>query len=369
MTIDFKALANIGVQGLHPYQAGKPTEELERELGITDIVKLASNENPLGMSKAARQAIIEATSEIARYPDSNGFYLKQALADFLDVQPSQVTLGNGSNDVLELIARVFVSPEHEVVYSDHAFVVYPLVTQAIAAKAVAVPAKDWGHDLDAMAAAITDNTRMVFIANPNNPTGTFLSADSIAAFLAKVPESVLVVLDEAYNEYLSDAERIDSVKWLAEYPNLVITRTFSKAYGLAGLRVGYAISSEQIADLMNRLRQPFNVNSLSLAAAQAALADQAFVAESVKLNQVEMETLEQYFEQHEITYIPSKGNFISFLAPQGDAQACYQFLLEQGVIVRPVGAYNMPGYLRVSIGTQHENLRFMQALDLLIEQG
>ncbi len=366
MTCDFHALANQGIQGLHPYQAGKPTDELERELGISNIVKLASNENPLGMSPLALAAIEKATSELTRYPDSNGFYLKQALADKYSLAAEQFTLGNGSNDVLDLIARVFVSSEHEVVFSQHAFVVYPIVTQAIGAKAVVVPAKDWGHDLDAMAEAITDKTRLVFIANPNNPTGTFLSSDALYGFMQKVPENVVVVLDEAYYEYLSEDEQAPSTSWLAQFSNLVITRTFSKAYGLAGLRVGYAISSPEIADLLNRLRQPFNVNSLSLVAAVAALKDQQYLQQSIALNQQGLLLLSQFFKQNAISYIPSKGNFISFLAPSGDAQELYQQLLHKGVIVRPVGPYQMPGYLRVSIGTEQENQTFIKALSQLI---
>ncbi|MDO6686202.1 MULTISPECIES: histidinol-phosphate transaminase [unclassified Agarivorans] len=366
MSCDFHALANLGIQGLRPYQAGKPTDELERELGISNIVKLASNENPTGMSPKVSAAIEQAIAELTRYPDSNGFYLKQSLANKYQLAPEQFTLGNGSNDVLDLIARVFVSPEHEVVFSQHAFVVYPIVTQAIGAKAVVVPAKNWGHDLDAMAEAVTDNTRLVFIANPNNPTGTYLSSEALYDFMQKVPEHVVVVLDEAYYEYLSEDQQAPSTQWLSEFANLVITRTFSKAYGLAGLRVGYAISNPDIADLLNRLRQPFNVNSLSLVAAAAALQDQQYLQHSVALNQQGLATLEAFFEEAEISFIPSKGNFISFLAPGGDAEALYQQLLHKGVIVRPVGPYQMPGYLRVSIGTEQENHTFIQALSQLI---
>ncbi|MGY5449897.1 histidinol-phosphate transaminase [Agarivorans sp. MS3-6] len=366
MSCDFQALANEGIQGLRPYQAGKPTDELERELGISDIVKLASNENPTGMSPKASVAIEQAVAELTRYPDSNGFYLKQALADKYQLSAEQFTLGNGSNDVLDLIARVFVSPEHEVIFSQHAFVVYPIVTQAIGAKAVVVPAKNWGHDLTAMAEAISDKTRLIFIANPNNPTGTFLTSEALYGFMQRVPENVVVVLDEAYYEYLSVEEQAPSTAWLSEFANLVITRTFSKAYGLAGLRVGYAISTPQIADLLNRLRQPFNVNSLSLVAAVAALDDQQYLQQSVDLNQQGLAKLSVFFSDNKITFIPSKGNFISFLAPDGDAEALYQQLLHKGVIVRPVGPYQMPGYLRVSIGTEQENQTFIQALSQLI---
>ncbi|GAA5217969.1 histidinol-phosphate transaminase [Corallincola platygyrae] len=361
MSCDFNALANAGIRGLHPYQAGKPVSEVERELGITEAVKLASNENPLGISDKVKAAIAEEALEIARYPDSNGFYLKEALADKLNAKPAQITLGNGSNDVLELIARTFVSAEDEVMFAEHAFVVYPLVTQAIGATPVAVPAKNYGHDLDAMAAAITDKTRMIFIANPNNPTGTFLSADAIYGFLNKVPEQVVVVLDEAYYEYVSDEERADSIAWLSEFPNLIVTRTFSKAYGLAGLRVGYSVSSEQMAGLFNRVRQPFNVNSLALKAAEVALADDDFLARSVSLNSEGMQQLASFFERSGLSFIPSWGNFITFDTERNGAEV-YELLLKEGVIVRPIGGYGLPSHLRVSIGTQSENQKFIEAL-------
>lgn len=361
MSCDFLALANQGVQGLHPYQAGKPVDELERELGISDIVKLASNENPLPLSAKVKAAINAELSELSRYPDANGYHLKQALADEYGVAAEQITLGNGSNDVLELLARAYVSEQDEVIFAQYAFVVYPLVTQAIGANAVAVPAKDWGHDLDAMAKAITDKTRMIFIANPNNPTGTFLASADILAFLEQVPEHIIVVLDEAYFEYVEQSARANSIDWLQRFPNLVVTRTFSKAYGLAALRVGYAISSPVIADILNRVRQPFNCNSVALAAACAALKDKQYLAESVALNQQGMEDLVAFFEQHQLAYIASKGNFITFDTGR-DGQQVYQELLKLGVIVRPIGGYGMPAHLRVSIGTSAENQKFKTAL-------
>ncbi|MCL4162769.1 UNVERIFIED_CONTAM: hypothetical protein GTU68_012378, partial [Idotea baltica] len=263
------ALANINA--IKPYQPGKPIDELERELGISNIIKLASNENPLGPSKLALAAISKAATDLTRYPDGNGFNLKAALAEQTQLSASQITLGNGSNDVLELLARTFVSSTDEVIFSQYAFAVYPLVTQAIGAKAVIAPATDFGYDLTAMANCISDKTKLIFIANPNNPTGTVLAPEQIAAFLVQVPDTVIVVLDEAYVEYTQ--QTTDSVAWLKKYSNLVITRTFSKAYGLAALRVGYSLSSPDIADLLNRIRQPFNVNSLALAAAIATLTD------------------------------------------------------------------------------------------------
>ena len=268
-----QALPNI--TALKPYQPGKPIEELERELGLSNIIKLTSNENPLGPSKSALNAIVQASKELTRYPDGNGFSLKAALAKHVQLTSDQITLGNGSNDVLELLARTFVSSNDEVIFSQYAFAVYPLVTQAIGAKAVIAPASDFGHDLDAMTTLISEKTKLIFIANPNNPTGTALAPKQVETFLKQVPESVIVVLDEAYVEYTT--QQFNTVAWLAGYPNLVITRTFSKAYGLAALRVGYSLSSPEIADCLNRIRQPFNVNSLALVAAVAALADKDYV--------------------------------------------------------------------------------------------
>ena len=366
MICDFVALANPGVQGLHPYQAGKPVEELERELGLKNIIKLASNENPLGPSEAVKQAIAGALGSITRYPDANGFDLKTALAKRYQVETNQITLGNGSNDVLEIIARTFVSPQHEVIYAQYAFVVYPIVTQSIGATGVAVPAKDWGHDLDAMAAAITDKTKLIFIANPNNPTGTCLTSAALKAFVANVPSHIIVVLDEAYYEYADEQE--DSITWIKTYPNLVVSRTFSKAYGLAALRVGYAISHAGIADLLNRVRQPFNCSSLAITAACAALTDHDYLARSIALNQQGMADLTEFFTQYDLPFIPSKGNFITFDTGR-DAAPVYLALLQLGVIVRPIAGYGIPNHLRVSIGTQQENQTFKAALLKVLELG
>ncbi|WP_258240403.1 histidinol-phosphate transaminase [Pseudidiomarina homiensis] len=364
-TFDAKQLANVGVRNLQPYQAGKPIEELERELGISDIVKLASNENPLGLSSKVRAALQETLSGLARYPDANGFYLKAKLAKKFGISATQITLGNGSNDCLELVARTFVNDSHEVIFSQHAFVVYPLVTQAIGAKGVAVPAANYGHDLDAMLAAVTEKTRMIFIANPNNPTGTFLTADELASFLAKVPSHVLVVLDEAYYEYVPEAERAPSFDWLTQYPNLLVSRTFSKAYGLAGLRAGYMVSHPEVADLMNRARQPFNMNSLSLRAAEVALDDEDYLQQSVAVNAAGMEQLVAFCEKHDLAYIPSHGNFLTIEVGPNAAEL-YQQLLRAGVIVRPVAGYELPHHLRVSIGLPEENEAFIRAMEQLL---
>jgi histidinol-phosphate aminotransferase len=278
MARELLSLAIPGVRGLKPYEPGKPLTELEREYGIKHAIKLASNENPLGPGAKALAAIRAQLDDLGRYPDGNGFALKAALAHTHGIAPPQITLGNGSNEVLEFAARAFVLPENEVVYSQHAFAVYPLVTQAIGAKAVVTPVIDWGHDLEAMAAAINVRTRLVFVANPNNPTGTWIAADALERFLQRVPEHVVVVVDEAYYEYVSEPRYPNTIPWVARFPNLVVTRTFSKVHGLAGLRVGYGVSSLQMADLLNRVREPFNVNSLALAAAEAALADVQHVA-------------------------------------------------------------------------------------------
>jgi len=271
MSCDLLSLATAGVAGLQPYSAGKPIEELQRELGLDEVIKLASNENPLGPSQRVLDAIA-STKELSRYPDGNGFALKKALADKHKLEPEKITLGNGSNDVLEMVARAFVTTEHQVIYSQHSFAVYPIVTQAVGAEHVVVPANDWGNDLAAMLDAITDKTRLIFIANPNNPTGTWLNKSDLRNFLENVPEHVLVLLDEAYFEYSIGEENYpDGSLWLNDFNNLIVTRTFSKAYGLAGLRVGYALSHPDIANLLNRVRQPFNNNSLALVAAETAL--------------------------------------------------------------------------------------------------
>ncbi|MFT6466762.1 histidinol-phosphate transaminase [Halopseudomonas sp.] len=363
MTCDFLSLALPGVQKLSPYVPGKPVEELAREFGLRaeDIVKLASNENPLGPSPLALEALKSAFAELTRYPDGNGFLLKQALAERLGVSTSMITLGNGSNDILELITRAFVSPQHEVVFSEHAFAVYPIVTQAVGARPVVVPARDWGHDLDAMAAAITPATRLVFIANPNNPTGTWIERPALERFLAKVPENVIVVLDEAYTEYVETGDVPNGLDYLTQYPNLLVSRTFSKAYGLAALRVGYGICQPAIADAMNRVRQPFNVNSLAQAAALATLEDEAYLAESRRINREGMAQLEAGFTSLGLTWIFSRGNFIAVDLGR-EAAPVFQGLLRQGVIVRPVANYGMPNHLRVSIGLPEENQRFLEVL-------
>ncbi len=349
------------VRAISPYPPGKPISELAREMGIPvdRIVKLASNENPLGMSPKARRAVEAAISGCERYPDQ--FELIRAVAEHCGVAQDQVVLGNGSNDVLDLIARVFLAPGRSAVFAQHAFAVYPLATLSTGAELIATPARNYGHDLNAMRAAIRPDTRIVWIANPNNPTGNFLPYPEVRAFLDAVPKNVVVVLDEAYNEYLPPAERVDTAAWIKDFPNLVVTRTFSKIFGLAGLRVGYALASAEIAELMNRVRQPFNVNNLAIAAAIAALDDHLFVAESYELNRRGMEQLVAGLKRLGLEHIPSHGNFVTFRV--GDGAGVNQKLLKQGVIVRPIGGYGLPEWLRVTIGTEPENARFLEALE------
>ena len=353
------------VRAIAPYQPGKPIEELARELRLDPdrIIKLASNENPLGMPASARRAIeglLAQPHELARYPDGNGFALKAALSQRFKLPAACITLGNGSNDILELAAAAVLSPGASCVYAQHAFAVYALATQARGARSIVVPARDYGHDLRAMCEAIASDTRLVYIANPNNPTGTFVLHDEVDAFLSRVPASVVVVLDEAYNEYLPPELRFDSTAWIQRYPNLLISRTFSKVYGLASLRVGYGLAQPELTDLLNRVRHPFNVNSVAQAAALAALGDADFVRESYELNARGMVQLTNAFGAMRLEFLPSRGNFV--MVKVGPARVVYQALLERGVIVRPVSSYGLPEWLRVTIGLPAENERFLAAL-------
>jgi histidinol-phosphate aminotransferase len=360
-------LAAPGVQALQPYTPGKPLEELEREYGIVDAVKLASNENPLGPSPRVFEAMRAQFSELARYPDGNGFALKAALAERHGVAPHNITLGNGSNDVLELVARAFLTSAAAAVYSAHAFAVYPLVTRAAGARANVAPAHDgergpkYGHDLNAMLAAVDDATRVVFIANPNNPTGTWVAGTELRRFLEAVPVGVIVVVDEAYFEYLDEPEYPDTTAWIAEFPNLLVTRSFSKAYGLASLRIGYGVSQAGLAEILNRVRQPFNVNSLALSAAAAALEDAEHLRTSVRANRAGLQQLAEGLRTLQLEFIPSVCNFIAVNVAR-EAMPVYEQLLRQGVIVRPIENYDMPGYLRISVGLADENRRALEAL-------
>jgi histidinol-phosphate aminotransferase len=354
------------VRAIAPYQAGKPISEVAREFGLDEasIVKLASNENPFGLPESSRQAMAAAVADLGRYPDANGFELKAALSKRYDVPADWITLGNGSNDILEIAAHAFVQGGQSVVYSQYSFAVYALATQGVGARSIVVPAKAYGHDLDAMAASIEADTRLVFIANPNNPTGTFIPAAAIEAFVKRVPEHVIVVLDEAYNEFLAPEQQFESAEWVRKYPNLMVSRTFSKAYGLAGLRVGFAIAQPALTDLMNRIRQPFNVNSLAQAAAIAALNDKQFLEQGARNNAAGYLQFVEAFQQLGLEYVPSYGNFVLVrVGDDNEAGARVNLaLLKQGVIVRPVGNYGLPQWLRISIGLPQENAIFIAAL-------
>jgi len=364
---ELSALAPEYVRAIAPYQGGKPISELAREMGLneSDIVKLASNENPLGISPKAQMAIEDAIAEVARYPDGNSFLLREAVSQKFNVSPNQIVFGNGSNDILELAARAFLSVGDEAIYSQHGFAVYPLVTQAVGAKGIVVPAIDFGHDLEGFLAAITPKTKLIFVANPNNPTGTLIAKDTLYAFLKRVPSNVLVMLDEAYDEYLSEENKSEAIKWLSEFNQLIISRTFSKAYGLAGLRVGFGLMHPDVADILNRVRQPFNVNSIAQSAAVASLADTDFVERSYAANQAGMMQITQGLKRLGLEFIPSYANFVSFKV--ANASTVNQRLLKNGVIVRPVANYEMPDYLRVSIGLFSENERFLDVLAQILK--
>ncbi len=361
---DFAALANPGVRALRPYRPGKPAEVLERERGVQDVLKLASNENPLGASPRTLAAAREALPDVGCYPDSSGYELKKALALHLGTAPEQITLGCGSNDILVLMAQCFLSPTASAVYSRHAFVVYPLAVRIAGARALVTPARDWGHDLNAMAEMAEEDTRLIYIANPNNPTGTWVDEETLVTFLEKLPPGIITVLDEAYYEYAKRPGYPDSLRLQQRFPSLVVTRTFSKIHGLAGLRIGYSVSHPEIADLLNRVRQPFNVNTVALAAALAALEDEAHVAASLECNREGMAALEAAFLRLGLPFIASAANFIAFEVPGRAPEKIYESLLGQGVIVRPVEKdYQMIGHLRVSVGRAEENRRFLSALE------
>ena len=359
------------ILALAPYQTGKPVEELTREYGVSDVVKLASNENPMGCSPHVTLAVTEQLGQLARYPDGNGHYLKQALADFNDVSVDQITLGNGSDDLLDILARSFAGADDAIVYSQYAFIVYPMLAKMQGATGIEVPAQRFGHDLKAMSQAVKDNpnTKIVFIANPNNPTGTQLEHKALREFMDSVPSSVLVVLDEAYIEYSPES---NNRALLDEFDNVVIVRTFSKAYGLAGLRVGYALSSVAVADLLNRIRQPFNVSRVGLAAAAAALADQDFIKKTRQTNDEQMRWLEQQFDALGLGFVKSHANFImveiEVEMEDTTATVIYEALLKQGVIVRPLAVYGLHNWLRITVGLAEDNLRLIDTLQSVLTE-
>jgi histidinol-phosphate aminotransferase len=364
----FEKLATEGVCGLHPYVPGKPVDELEREYGVTGTIKLASNENPLGPPSSALDAIRDELPTLALYPDGSGYHLKNTIAEHCGVESSGITLGNGSNDVLVLLAETLLGPDVEAVFDQYGFIVYKLAVQATGAVARIAPshpvghAQPHGHDLAAFEAALTSRTRLVYIANPNNPTGTWLAADELHRFLNRVPDHTVVVIDEAYGEYVTRDDYPDTIGWLQEFPNLVITRTFSKIYGLAGLRIGYGISHPDLAELLNRVRQPFNVNSPAQVAAVAAMRDVGFVERSRSNNRDGLEFLRGGLTSLGLEVNPSIGNFllVNMGRPVGPI---YEHLLRAGIIVRPVGNYGLPNHLRITVGLPEQNQRLLDALE------
>jgi len=357
------------IQAIAPYVGGRPISEVAREYGLDEskIVKLASNENPLGMPKSAQDAMLAAAADLGRYPDSNGFELKKVLSASLDVPANWITLGNGSNDILELAARAVAQLGDDIIFSRHAFAVYPLASQAVGARAIEVaPTASYGHDLPAMLKAVQssgDKAKLVFVANPNNPTGSYLQPAEIESFLQAVPANVVVVLDEAYNEYLAPEQRYDAIAWVKRFPNMILSRSFSKAYGLAGLRIGYGVAQPALTDLLNRIRQPFNVNSLAQAAAIAAFQDSAFLQQGYEVNRAGYLQLTQAFTEMGLTYLPSAGNFVLVKVGEDDEAGVRVnlALLKRGIIVRPVGNYGLPKWLRISIGLPEENAAFINA--------
>jgi len=371
--VAFKDLAVAGIQSLIPYEPGKSIAEIEREYGVKDVLKLASNENPFGPSPLAIAAVAEALPEAERYPDGNGFVLKKKCAARHGLQPEQVVLGNGSNEILELIARVFLSAGRSALFSEHAFAVYPLVTQAVGAESIIVKAHaadhamPYGHDLQAMLKAIKNHTRVIFIANPNNPTGTWLEASEFEQFLTQVPDNILVVVDEAYFEYVDKPSFPDTSQWLEQFPNLLVTRTFSKIFGLAGFRIGYGLCATQVSELLNRARQPFNVNSFAMVAAVAALDDVAFVEKSITTNLAGMDYFKRQFSDRGFTLIPSAANFVC-VDLKSPSMEIFEKLLHEAVIVRPVANYGLPSHIRITVGTQNDNERVMKALDKVMRR-
>lgn len=348
------------ITAIQPYLPGKPIEELERELGISGSIKLASNENPLGPSPEAMKAIQSSFSDLNRYPDGAGYYLKNALSERLSISPEELILGNGSNELLDIAARTYLQAGDEAVMASPSFVVYGMAVQSVGGRSIQVPLRDYRHDLEAMADAISPKTKMIFIANPNNPTGTINTSDEFDALMEKITDDMLVVVDEAYYEYVSAPDYADSLKQFRAGKNILILRTFSKIYGLAGLRIGYGIAKKEILTDMNRLREPFNTNSLAQKAALAALTDIAHIANSRKINNEGREYLYQQFTALGISYVPTEANFIYI--PIHDSAAVNASLMKKGVIIRPMG----PQAIRVTIGLPEENRRFIEALTAVI---
>jgi len=367
MTIDVRQLVPDYIRGLAPYPPGMPIEELEREYGVYDSIKLASNENPLGPSPKAIAAIERALPNLHRYPDGNCFYLKRALAKKLGVSPEALIIGNGSNEIIELAVRTFMQPGDEAVIADQAFAIYRIVVQAAGGVGRIVPLRSFTHDLEAMAEAVSPNTRMVFLANPNNPTGTIFRRRQWDDFIVSLPAHVIVVMDEAYFEFVDDREYPDSLAYHRPGRLLITLRTFSKIYGLAALRVGFGVAQPELIEVMNRVRQPFNVSSLAQVAALAALDDDEHVMRTRACNREGMEYLRRECERVGLEVVPSWANFV--MVRVGSGARVYDALLRLGVIVRPMGVYGFPEYVRITVGTATENTRCMAALEQVVRQG
>lgn len=370
MKNNFIELAKKNIRQIDSYQPGKSIEEIARHLDLdeSNIVKLASNENPLGTSPEVQRIISEEKFNLFRYPDSNVFILKKMLSAHLGIDTSMITLGNGSDELLRLIAMAYAGPGDEIIFSQYAFVVYMIATLSVGAKPVVVSSKLWGCDIDNIVEAVNENTRIIYIANPNNPTGTWLSPDEIQLLLKRIDSRVIIVLDEAYTEYIDDVDIRDTISHINDYSNLVVTRTFSKAYGLAGLRTGYVIANPQIIDIINRIRHPFNVNSIAQKAAVAALSDQQFIKRSQQNNHEGMKQLQEGFKKLGLNYILSKGNFIT-VNVASDGQTLFQKLLSTGIIVRPLNNYKMPQHIRVTVGTSNENSLFLKSLSKIFHRS
>lgn len=367
MSKSLEERASPFLKGLIPYSPGKPVEEVERELGIKGAIKLASNENPLGPSPLALRALKEALPECHRYPDGGGYYLKRGLARHLDMSPDHLILGNGCNEVLELMARCFLMAGDEVVIADPAFVIYGMLAHLQGCNKVLVPLKDWTHDLEAMAKAVTPKTKMVFVGNPNNPTGTAVRPAALEAFMKAIPEDVIAIVDEAYIEYAPPELAPDSLSHVRQGRWVVILRTFSKIYGLAGLRIGYGIAPPPMVELLDRARAPFNVNALAQRAALAALDDQHHIASSRKVNELGKAYLSSELARLGLQSPPSAANFL-LVDLKRDGRAVAEALLRLGVIVRPLGGPCLQTHIRVSIGTPPENERFIEALGRVLQK-
>ena len=357
---------NQGVLGLKPYEPGLPLEQTQKKLGLEKVIKLASNENPLGPSPKAldllKGQLNSFSSDLNRYPDGNAYDLKEAISKKYSVDMNQITIGNGSNDLIEFVSRCFLGEGKKAIYSQHGFAIYPLAIKSTGAVPIKSKAKNWGHDLELMKDLVDDKTKLIFIASPNNPTGTAKTLQEIKDFLNNLPEDILVFLDQAYFEYIEGTEFDIPFSLIDDYPNLVISRSFSKAHGLAALRLGFCISNPELSNYLNRVRQPFNANSLALNLGKIALSDQEHIDKSVKINSSGMERVKMAFDSFNYRYIESWGNFISFDAKQ-DSDEAFQYFLKKGVILRSLKVYEMPQHLRVSIGTEEEMDFFLKVLE------